>query len=62
MKENFFAKNTIGVSNFETYDYIYRYEVTIKNEEQPNATYAVKKTFSMSLGEGTEFEYSFNRE
>ena len=62
VKENFFAKNTIGVSNFETYDYIYRYEVTIKNEEQPNATYAVKKTFSMSLGEGTEFEYSFNRE
>lgn len=59
-KETFFERNTIGIGNFETFDYVYRYEVTIKNEKQPNAAFAVKKTFSMSLGEGTNFEYSFN--
>lgn len=61
VKETFYTKNEIGVSNFANYDYIYRYEVTIRNEEQPSAAYVVKKTFSMSLGEGTNFEYSFNK-
>lgn len=60
VKEMFYERNTIGIGNFETFDYVHRYEVTIKDETQPNATYSVKKTFSMSLGEGTDFEYSFN--
>ena len=61
IKTNFFTKNLIGVSDFQTYDYVYRYQVNIKNANQPNATYSVTKTFSMTLGEGTEFEYSFNK-
>lgn len=61
VKANFFTKNLIGVSDFQTYDYVYRYQVNIKNEDQPNATYTVTKTFSMSLGNGTDFEYSFNK-
>lgn len=61
IKANFFMKNLIGVSDFQTYDYVYRYQVNIKNEDQPNATYSVTKIFSMTLGEGTEFEYSFNK-
>ena len=61
IKTNFFTKNLIGVSDFQTYDYVYRYQVNIKNANQPNATYSVTKTFSMTLGEGTEVEYSFNK-
>jgi len=61
VKQNFYAKNLIGVSDFQTYDYVYRYQVNIRNEEQPSATYSVTKIFSMSLGEGTAFEYSFNK-
>ena len=30
IKTNFFTKNLIGVSDFQTYDYVYRYQVNIR--------------------------------
>jgi len=62
VKESFYANCSIGVTNFQTYDYVYRYDVTIKNADQPSSVYGAHRTFSMILGEGTEYEYSFNIE
>lgn len=60
-KQNFYANNSIGYSNYKTSGDLHIYEVSIKDkksETNPTKT----KNFIMQLKEGTDFVMSFNVE
>lgn len=57
-KENFFEINTIEYNEFNTQGDVYTYSVILKDKSTGDQK---AKTFIMRLGEGTDFEMSFNR-
>ena len=60
MKTNFFEKNSFEYMEFgdEAGTY-YTYRVSIRDASE-NSDNTINKTFIMLLGEGTDFEFSFN--
>lgn len=59
MKQNLFRYNEVSYSGYETYNDIYTYKLTIKDKTKQSE--AVKElNINMKLGEGTNFELSFN--
>ncbi len=57
-RENFYESNTVGYNEFNTQGDVYTYSVILTDK---NTGEQKTKTFIMRLGEGTNFEMSFNR-
>ena len=58
VKSNFYESNSVTYNNFEKQGELYTYSVTITNKQTKEQK---SKKFIMQLGEGTEFELSFDR-
>lgn len=56
-KQNFYANNNVQYNNFEQQGDVYTYSVVLTNKDTNEQ---MNKTFIMKLGEGTEFEMSFD--
>lgn len=60
MKTSIFEENEISYVSFSEESGLYKYTINIKNKE--DETQYIQKTIIMKLGEGTNFELSFNVE
>lgn len=61
IEQNLYESNEINYIEFETQGELYTYKVQFTEKENYNSQ-IIEKTFIMKLGEGTDFELSFNIE
>lgn len=60
IESNFYYVNDYTINNYENEGNIYIYYIDLKDYNSTNDETTIDKTFNIRLGEGTDFEISFN--